>query len=506
MIDSFLHRLGCATLVCALACATGAWPMAARAQTATDNAADSATVEPAPPAAEGPASALRAGERVDEPTVDRPLTVPLFGRAVELTGYWEFTTESREELDLDRTRARNRRIDEHELKLSARTRPTADTEVLLQLVGLHEYRRTQGSTPAQYTPALERGQAWIQFERLAALPLTLQVGRVALVEPRAWWWDEDLDAARLRYDRGDWRIETGLAKELARVSSADDGIRPEVAGIARWFGQASWTWAPRQSLQAFWLVARDRSGSPARGSRFADDDAIDPSDLNATWIGLRAVGQWRPPGDLRLSYWADTALVRGREAVTAFDDGDAPRAEGTRERRVRGHAYDIGAALAFPGALRPTLSISRAEGSGGERSADLDANFRQTGLQENKARRGGAKRMALYGELLRPELSNLAVTSVGAAIRVANRSSIELVAHHYRQRVAAGTLVGTRLSTAPRGLSPDIGREYDLKFAWREWRQVELTFTWGRFLPGDAFAANRRTAAQLYELGLAVSF
>ncbi len=455
-----------------------------------------------PPVRSQPASGLR----IDEPVVERPTTVPMFGRPVELTGYWEYSHEERREFDLDRTRARNRRIDEHELKLNARTRPSAYTEVLLQLVGTQESRQTQGSPTGQHAAALKRGQAWVRFDALAGRPVSLQLGRIALVEPRAWWWDEDLDAARLRWERGAWRIETGVAKELARVSSADRGILPERDGVVRWFGHATWAWAPRHSLQGFWLLSSDRSGAPSPGTRFVDDDAIDPSDVSARWIGVRATGQSRWSDGMRLNYWVDAAMVNGRETLTDFDGSDAPIAEATRERQFGGRAFDAGVAMSFPGSLRPTFSISRAQGSGGRGNDGPDLGFRQTGLQENKARRGGAKRLALYGELLRPELSNLAVTSLGAGVRLRERSSIEFVAHHYRQRQASPVLAGARLSTDPLGRSPDIGTEYDVRLAWREWRQFELILTWARFRPGAAFAESRRTPATLFEIGIEMSF
>jgi alginate production protein len=449
-----------------------------------------------------------AGLRVDERRSAQPLTVKAFGRPVQLSGTWEYTDEWRDNFDLNNANSRDRRVSEHEVKLEARTWPTQDTEVLLQAVGLHESRRTQGSLGTQRTHALERGQAWAKFERLGGTPWALQAGRVALMERRAWWWDDDLEAVRLLRSGDKWRLDTGLAREVARVSSADTGILASARGVTRWFGQASWRLAPRHTIDAFWLHTRDNSAQSAAGSLAAREEETDPSDLTARWHGLRASGEWRPSKGPRLAYWADAAVLRGNETLTRYverSDGQFT-AGSSSTRRVRGQALDVGATLIFQVPLRPSVTLGYARGSGGERSTTLDSNFRQTGLQENKTRLAGVKRLRRYGELLQPELSNLAVSTLGAGVRILENSSVELLAHRYRQRVPSTELPGARLSTDPLGANGDIGREIDLALVLREWRQVELTFKWSRFKPGAAFASNRRDPARAIELGLSVNF
>ena len=278
--------------------------------------------------------------------------------------------------------------------------------------------------------------------------------------------------------------------------------------VQRWFGQARWPYAQRQAIELFWLLQRDRSGTPAPGRLAANEDATDAADLNARWLGARISGEHRDSAGWRLSWRADAALLRGSERLTAWSEQPDGRlaAGATTRRRVRGQALDVGALLRLPLPATPTLSLGWARGSGGERSAVLDANFRQTGLHENKSRLGGVKRWRSYGELLRPELSNLAVTSVGLGLRLLDNSSLELVHHGYRQPAPSTLLSSTRLSSAPLGLGSDIGHETDLLLALREWSQWELTLALARFRPGDAFAANRRDAAYSLELGVALNF
>jgi hypothetical protein len=358
----------------------------------------------------------------DERRPDRPFSVDLAGTPVQLGGSWEYTDERRLNFDLDDTAARDRRVREHEVKLETRVRLGERTELFAQLVGLHETRRTEGTAGQRITRSLERGPMWLQFERLGGTPWSLQVGRVSLLDRRAWWWDEDLDAVRLRYAGEAWRLDTGLGRELARKSSADAGIVPAERGVTRFFGQATWAWAPRHAIDAFWLVQRDGSGAPAAGAMFANEDATDPGDLRARWTGLRASGEWRADGGSRLAYWADAARLSGREVTTAF----AEQSDGTftaaaaQSRRVSGRAHDVGVTATLGVPLRPSLTLAHARGSEG---------FRQTGLQENKARIGGVKRWQRYGELLQPELSNLAVSSAGVGVRLTDNTSLELVGH-----------------------------------------------------------------------------
>lgn len=484
-----LHRLT-PTLLAALA-------LACPAQSAPPGAAT-----PPPPSAAAtavpPAPTIDAPPR-DERRPERPFTVDLAGTPVQLGGSWEYTDERRLNFDLNDAAARDRRVREHEIKLETRVRLGAQTELFAQLVGLHETRRTEGTAGRQVTRSIERGPMWLQFERLGGTPWSLQIGRVSLLDRRAWWWDDDLDAVRLRYAGESVRLDAGIGRELARKSSADAGIAPTERGVTRLFGQATWAWAPRHALDAFWLVQRDRSGAPAGGTVFADEDATDPGDLRARWIGLRASGEWRGSGGSRLAYWADAARLSGRETTTAFteqSDGTLA-ADAAQQRRVSGHAFDVGATATLGVPLRPSLTLAHARGSEG---------FRQTGLQENKARIGGVKRWQRYGELLQPELSNLAVSTAGVGVRLADNTSLELVGHRYRQLRASGSMPGARVSPDPQGTSRDVGREINLLLAVRESRHVEFTVKASQFRPGTAFAPNRRDTARAVEVGVAINF
>ncbi|MBP6763529.1 MAG: hypothetical protein KA141_00955 [Rubrivivax sp.] len=444
--------------------------------------------------------------RVDDRRPGQPYRLWLGATPVDLTGSWEYSDEARRNFDLDARRSRDRRVREHEVKFEARAGLAPDLTAFVQAVALHETRTTQGTAGRQRTHEWQRGEMWLQWDRIGGTPWSLQVGRVPLLERRSLWWDDDLDALRVRYAAGAWRLDTGLGRAVARVSSAESGIPPEQRGVWRQWGQGGWTWAQRQQIEAFWLIVVDRSGTPPVGSSVAANADPDSSDPRGLWWGLRASGEWRGLAAnpaTRLSYWADAVQLRGRETLTAFSNNTAGA---SNTRRLRSWALDTGATLTWGAAWRPSLTLAYARGSGGEDSATRDANFRQTGLHENKARLAGVKRLRRYGELLQPDLSNLAITTLGSGIRFLGNSSAELVLHQYRQVVPASTGSAARLSADPLGQQRRLGRELDLVIALREWSWLELTLRWSRFEPGPAYAADRRDAANALELGAALNF
>jgi alginate production protein len=197
--------------------------------------------------------------------IPRPEPTRDAGRAVwpeaplKFDGSWEYTHERRKNFDLDKTRARDRRTDEHELKLGLGAAASPVLAWYLQAVALAEDRHTEGSGRDR-SSTLDRGEMWLQWRPSAASSGFLQVGRLPWAEKRSWWWDEDLDGLRWHHAFGDVTVQTGLAKEWGRASTEWSGIDPAQRGVQRWFGQVGWSYAPRHSVEAFWLKASDRSG------------------------------------------------------------------------------------------------------------------------------------------------------------------------------------------------------------------------------------------------------
>lgn len=447
--------------------------------------------------------------RPDERRPDEGYRTQILGQTVQFGGEYEVTHGTRWNFDFDRDRARDRARLDQELKLEASFSPARDTTVFLQLVGVSEIDTWRQGAKDTSVGAVERGQTWVFFAEPGGLPLDLQIGRIGLIESRSWWWDEDLDAVRIQFGERDWLVETGLGRQMLPVSTEERGrIAPDADRLARWFGRAAWMWRKRHNLEFYWLLARDHSGSPDDG-RVMHERRADESDADLDWLGVRAMGEERSDDGHRFGYWLDLAQVRGTDRKTDFDEIDGKRVvvDGHERQRVSGHAWDLGVRWSLPGRARPTAWLGWASGSGdGDPDDGRDHAFRQTGLHENKARFGGVKRFRYYGELFRPELSNLAIGSLGLSLRFLENSSVDLVLHDYRQRHASTRLADSRLDAAPDGRSRHLGRELDLFFAFRESRRFEFTTTLAAFRAGRAFGTNRDEMAYYLELGMTINF
>ena len=445
----------------------------------------------------------------DDRSADRD---PLRIGPVELRFGYEATAERRLNFDLNAARNRDRRTVDQEAKFGLRWQPAEHWWLMAEAAWVQESRHQPATGVRDRREAHERGELWVMTDRFLGLPVAWQIGRVPLAERRAWWWDDELDAMRWVIAGSDWRLDTGFGRELARSAGDEPHLDPAQRGVWRWFGQARWDWRAQQRLEAFWLVVDDGSGRPLPGQRVAATD-LDVEDARLTWLGLRASGRgprWAAIGAPRIEYWADLAWLEGHRWTTAFGSaaGDGARPAGASQRRpVRGHAWDLAVQARWTDLpLQPGLALAWARGSGGAPGDPVDRTFRQTGLHENKTRFNGVKRLERYGQLFDPELANLEVRTLGTGVRLGSSASVELVWHHYRQRLAQPGVVGARLSQAPAGLQRGLGQEVDLFFAWRESAQWELTLALSRFWPGPAYAANRRDPAQAVELGAAFNF
>jgi len=431
---------------------------------------------------------------------------------VELRFGYEATADRRLNFDLNAARDRDRRTVDQEAKVGLRWQPFDHWWMMAEAAWVKETRHQPATGVRDRREARERGELWVMTDRFLGLPVSWQIGRVPLAERRAWWWDDELDAVRWVMAGSDWRLDTGVGREVARSASDEPGVDPAQRDVWRWFGQARWDWRAQQRLEAFWLLVDDGSGRPLPGQTVAAAD-LDAEDARLTWLGLRASGRgprWAAIGAPRLEYWADLAWLQGHRWTTTFGaaaaDGARPARDSGR-RPVRAHAWDLAVQARWTDLpLQPGLALAWARGSGGAAGDGVDRLFRQTGLHENKARFNGVKRLERYGQLFDPELANLDVVTLGTGVRLGASASVELVWHRYRQRLAQAGVVGARLSQAPAGLQRGLGQEFDLFFAWRESAHWELTLALSRFLPGPAYAANRRDPAQAVELGAAFNF
>jgi hypothetical protein len=412
--------------------------------------------------------------------------VSLFNRPLTLGGELGSTSRYDGRFDLGEDRRPHEARAEPALELEAFYPASDRVSVFLQASGSVVAWSRQEETERR---EMKRGESWVLLENLQPNGLGLQIGRQNFRDAREWWWDEDLDAIRVHYFGSRVRGELAVAQELAPASSLDDGIDRRQEGVRRWLGQVGWQWFSNQRLEGFFLDQSDRSSRPALGQiiRSADEDK---EDADLLWLGGRVSGTWTLGRLGQIDYRLDGATVRGQETLFRFKDAgeNGRRVSGVSDLDVAGWAWDGGLTWRTPLPGNVAFTVGRAVGSGDRDPRDgRDESFRQTGLHDNNARFRGVDRFRYYGELLRPELSNLKISTLAVGFRLLPSSSLELLYHDYRQVHPADFLRDARLKADPDGRAVHVGREWNLVLGLEESRHVEIELVAGLFRAGRAY-------------------
>jgi hypothetical protein len=351
----------------------------------------------------------------------------------------------------------NRDPDEPEVD----NRATATGELLASaLVGpnveLYARMRTSRVFPLEGAPAtpsreidLRVLEASLTVESIAGGPVGFQIGRQRLRDAREWFFDEYLDAARVHVNLSAWRIEAAIVSGLfagPEEARQRRDQRQAVVSVARQLGK-------RTTATAFVIARDDRN----RGER-------------PMWVGTSVEG--RAAGTLK--YWGNAAVRRGHAGPI----------------KLTGWAVDGAVAYRFPALGAPVIAAGYAAASGDQsRSDGVDSNFRQTGLQDNTARFHGLKRLAYYGELFDPELSNIEIVTAGSGMKPFAAASIDVVYHRYRQRQVRRSFASNALEAAGTGKSAHIGDEIDLVISVQRFRPIDFSIVAGIFWPGAGMAS-----------------
>lgn len=296
---------------------------------------------------------------------------------------------------------------------------------------------------------IEVKEAYLRAGRLSGGP-SIQIGRQRFDDERKWLYDEDLDAVRLRYVREVFAVELSASRN--GVVRTKWGGPDERERINNYVLQASY--APRGwiELEGYAIVREDRTAERQ----------------TPVFLGVRSRGE--PVEDL--DYWLELGYVGGRDG----------------SKRIRGWGVDLGATYEWQVRSRPSVTLGFAFGSGDRDPDDSrDKSFRQTGLQRNESDFGGSTDFKYYGEILDPELSNLAIFTVGIGLRPSDRWSVDLVYHHFQQHRASTTLRGAAIGAEPSGRRRPLGSELDLIVGVVDiLDRIEVKGTLGYFFPGTA--------------------
>ncbi|MGH8503567.1 MAG: alginate export family protein [Gammaproteobacteria bacterium] len=290
---------------------------------------------------------------------------------------------------------------------------------------------------------LESEQAYVLFKNLLNDRLALQLGRQRFEDERQWLYDEELDAVRMFFRFSGFLFEASASQGgLVDKDLLNDD---EEEQTNNYIAYATYPIAEELNAAAYVVVRDDRS--------LENDSPM--------LFGIHSGGELSDG----LEYWLEGAYARGRDG----------------SNMVRGYGFDLGSKYEFYLPLQPSITLGYAFGTGdGNPDDEVDRSFRQTGLQNNE------DDFKYYGELLDPELSNLAIFTIGAGITPTAQSFVDLVYHDYRQHKAADSLREASIDAEPNGLSKDLGTEIDLIIGYEQ-RRLDLALDLGYFIPGQAF-------------------
>lgn len=418
-------------------------------QTELEHEAPLASYELIPP--RGPArseafkNASARRERTDEDYLQGTIRLSdtlLFGLRAE------YSNKTKRDFDLDGSRARDR-ID-HNVNVSGALVWAPSQRLYTRLAGKAFVQDRQDERDGHSRDESGRlSEAYVYTSGLFGAPLDLQVGRQNYQDPREWLWDQNLDAARLVWHPGDWKLELAAATTLENGSPREEHTERWIAYLSRGTGKRYWS--------AY--VLDQRTNQDQRDWPF--------------FGGLRFYGDLFPDWTL----WGELAAVRGFR-----DDVD-----------LNGWGFDLGGTWVPPAADKWSLTWGYAFGSGDEDPNDrVDTSFRQTGVQDNNSKFAGVTSFKYYGELLEPELSNMHILTLGVGRRFWKRTSLDLVYHLYRQDKAFDRLRDSNLTKRPNGVSTDLGQELDLIFGRRADSGLDTEIIFSAFEPGAAFDDARR--------------
>lgn len=383
--------------------------------------------------------------------------------------------------------------------------PTDSTAMFASVRGSVEttlYKESGNRKDTQLDLALRN--LWFLKTNLMDTNFAVQIGRQRMQDDREWWWDEHLDAARLHYFGSDVTafIGIGMLNQPINTSTLDK-VKPEDQDLLRYFANLDWKWSKKQHLELFAVHQDDRS-SDYTVDQIVNRDQADNADAKITWAGARVSGCVK-----NICYWGDVARMHGTETEYKLDKLNAQNqiVDKIGRQKLCGTAYDVGMTIELPIGFNPRITLSHAKGSGDKpRTSGLDGAYRQTGIHQNEAKFEGNSQFQYYGEVLRPNLSNIKVNTVAIGIPVTKHGWIETIWHDYQQDYADNRISGSRLNENPNGKHTHLGQEIDVVMSYRPNSPWEFELTAGAFRSGRAFEQDAGHWAKLLEFRVDYNF
>lgn len=357
------------------------------------------------------------------------------------------------------------------------------------------------------TSFAELRQAWVEFDQLFGIdPASLKLGRQRFYETRGLWWNRDLDAARLaiKSDITNGFIAVGENQSVYRIGSDNELDRDDEDRL-RVLGELSHQYAPSHIIEGRFLYEDDHSDTAAIGSNIEVNDR-DTEDLNVLWSGVRAQGQFIPSQSTlaQISYRADIIGVAGEETITSTTNGpssDLRTVTAINDRDVLGWAFDGSIDFLLDHTLEPTLTLAYAYGSGDDGSGDNNA-FRQSDLDGNTSlfpKNRVSSPLRNYGEVLRPELSNIHIANAGLNFPVLKTSDVNINYFSYWLDEESTGLRSSQITAPLNGQDNYLGQALDISTNINIGKEMNLQspllknsalrIKLGGFEAGDAYGA-----------------
>jgi len=360
-----------------------------------------------------------------------------------------------------------------------------------------------GETVSLEQSFLELREFWIQWDHIGIDPVSLQLGRQRVREPRSLWWNSDFDMARVHYDTTLLKGFIGVGEELASYRTDNNGdFEGDDEDRLRTLGELSWQHHYNHFLEGRFLYENDHSGTRPAGTIVAADDR-DDEDLDAAWLGVRTTGVFEEPVNAleNFKYRADLIGLFGDEDLetSAGGPGTSRTVTGVDNLDVSAWAFDSGFAVSPRIVGNPVFTAGYSYGSGDDDATDgTDNEFRQTDMQGSSSRIGLERQQQKnYGEVLRPELSNIHILTAGVGLPVTEGTDVGLTYFNYHLAEDATSLRSSGIGAPMNGTDKDIGQAADfivnvdvdkeLDMNSRYVDDIGFRLVVGSFFAGDAY-------------------
>lgn len=396
---------------------------------------------------------------------DAPDTTRVLSDAAKWGMDLHVNLESRSDLDLDAGLKDSLLFVEPEIRAALSYAPPGNTWhafVEMEIAGKAVMHDAAGGE--QDNADLRLRQGYLLVPELGQ-GFALQVGRQSFKDARTWWYDEKMDALRLYWRQDRFGLELAAARERWLPEDLLDPETREKNDYLILVGH--YAVARKSTLHLIGLQRNDRESTKNEDPRL---------------VGVQLEGEVGK--DFR--YWSNLARLSGE----------------AKGKKLRGSGVDVGAAWRFDLPYRPYVAFGAAWGSGDANGGDaIDRNFRQSDVQENKARLFGLTRYNYYGEAFDPELSNMRILTAVVGFYPTQNLSIDLVYHDYRQLEADNDLFDSDLDLDPDGGHRALGQEIDLVAGYRYSADTRFKFVLGTFIPDRAFPGTDPAYVAKLEVG-----